>query len=91
MNRTELITEMSQKTGFTKKDTEETLVAFIDTVMESLAKGESVKLVGFGAFEVSKRAAREGRNPQTNEIIHLPSSKIPKFKPSRSFKDVVNA
>ena len=91
MNRQELITEMSQKTGFTKKDTEASLVAFMDTVMEALAKGEKIGLVGFGSFEVSERAAREGINPQTKERILLPSSKSPKFKASKAFKNMLNA
>ncbi len=90
MNRTELITEMSQKTGITKKDTEASLVAFMDTVMETLASGEKVGLVGFGTFEVSERAEREGINPQTKERILLPSSKSPKFKASKAFKDLLN-
>ena len=91
MNRTELITEMSQKTGITKKDTEASLVAFMDVVMETLAKNERIGLVGFGTFEVSERAEREGINPQTKERILLPSSKSPKFKASKAFKDMLNA
>lgn len=90
MNRTELITEMSQKTGITKKDTEASLVAFMDTVMETLASGEKVGLVGFGTFEVSERAEREGINPKTKERILLPSSKTPKFRASKVFKDLLN-
>lgn len=91
MNRTELIAEMSQKTGFTKKDTEASLVAFMDVVMETLAKGDKVGLVGFGSFEVSERAAREGRNPATGQTIMLSASKSPKFKPAKAFKDLLNA
>lgn len=91
MNRTELITEMSQKTGITKKDTEASLVAFMDTVMETLAKGDRIGLVGFGSFEVSERAAREGINPQTKEKIMLSASKTTKFKPAKAFKDRLNA
>ena len=90
MNRTELITEMSQKTGITKKDTEASLVAFMDTVMETLARNERIGLVGFGTFEVSERAEREGINPQTKERILLPSSKSPKFKASKAFKNLLN-
>lgn len=91
MNRTELITEMSKKTGITKKDTEASLVAFMDTVMETLANGDRIGLVGFGSFEVSERAAREGINPQTKEKIMLSASKSPKFKPAKAFKDRLNA
>ena len=90
MNRAELITEMSQKTGITKKDTEASLVAFMDTVMETLARNERIGLVGFGTFEVSERAEREGINPQTKERILLPSSKSPKFKASKAFKNLLN-
>ena len=91
MNRAEVITEMSQKTGITKIDTEASLVAFMDVVMETLARNERIGLVGFGTFEVSERAEREGRNPQTGETIMLSASKSPKFKPAKSFKDRLNA
>lgn len=91
MNRQELIRAMATKTGQTQKDTEASLIAFMDVVMESLASGEKVGLVGFGTFEVSERAEREGINPQTKERILLPSSKSPKFKASKAFKDILNA
>ena len=90
MNRTDLIRAMATKTGQTQKDTEASLIAFMDVVMETLAKDEKVGLVGFGSFEVSERAAREGRNPATGETIHLPSSKTPRFKASKAFKDMLN-
>lgn len=91
MNRQELIRAMATKTGQTQKDTEASLIAFMDVVMESLAKNERIGLVGFGTFEVSERAEREGINPQTKERILLPSSKSPKFKASKAFKDMLNA
>ena len=91
MNRQELIRAMATKTGQTQKDTEASLIAFMDVVMESLASGEKVGLVGFGTFEVSERAERGGINPQTKERILLPSSKSPKFKASKAFKDILNA
>lgn len=90
MNRTDLIRAMATKTGQTQKDTEASLIAFMDVVMETLAKDEKVGLVGFGSFEVSERAAREGRNPATGETIHLPSTKTPRFKASKAFKDMLN-
>ena len=90
MNRTDLIKAVSAKTGQTQKYTEASLVAFMDVVMETLAKDEKVGLVGFGSFEVSERTAREGRNPATGETIHLPSSKTPRFKASKAFKDMLN-
>ena len=91
MNRTDLIRAMATKTGQTQKDTEASLIAFMDVVMESLAKNERIGLVGFGTFEVSERAEREGTNPQTKERILLPSSKTPKFRASKAFKDMLNA
>ena len=90
MNRQELIRAMATKTGQTQKDTEASLIAFMDVVMESLTSGEKVGLVGFGTFEVSERAEREGINPQTKERILLPSSKSPKFKASKAFKNLLN-
>ena len=68
MNRTELVAAMAEKTQLSKKDADLALKAFIDVVSEEMQKGEKVQLVGFGTFEVSERAAREGRNPQTGEI-----------------------
>ena len=91
MNRTDLIRAMATKTGQTQKDTEASLIAFIDVVMESLASGEKVGLVGFGTFEVSERAEREGRNPQTGQTMILKASKTPRFKAGKAFKDMLNA
>ena len=90
MNKSDLIAAMAAKTGDTKKGAEATLNAFIDVVTESLAKGEKVQLVGFGSFEVRKRAARKGRNPQTKEEIKIPASKAPVFKAGKALKDLVN-
>ena len=90
MNKSDLIAAIAAKTGDTKKGAEATLNAFIDVVTESLAKGEKVQLVGFGSFEVRKRAARKGRNPQTKEEIKIPASKAPVFKAGKALKDVVN-
>lgn len=90
MNKSDLIAAIAAKTGETKKDAEATVNAFIDVVTESLAKGEKVQLVGFGSFEVRKRAARKGRNPQTKEEIRIPASKAPVFKAGKALKDLVN-
>ena len=87
MNRQELIRAMATKTGQTQKDTEASLVAFMDVIMEALANGDRIGLVGFGCFEVRERAAREGINPQPKEKIMLSASKSPKFKPAKAFKD----
>ena len=90
MNKAELIAAIAAKTGETKKSAEETINAFVDVVTESLTKGDKVQLVGFGYFEVRKRAARKGRNPQTKEEIKIPASKAPVFKAGKALKDLVN-
>ena len=90
MNKSELIAAIAAKTGETKKDAEATLNAFIDVVTDALVKGDKVQLVGFGSFEVRKRAARKGRNPQTKEEIKIPASKAPVFKAGKALKDLVN-
>ena len=91
MNRTELVAAMAEKTQLSKKDAEAALKAFVDVVSEEMKKGEKVQLVGFGTFEVSERAAREGRNPQTGETKTIAASKTPKFKAGKALKDLVNA
>ncbi len=91
MNKQELITGIAEKAELTKKDAEKALVAFTDVVKEELGKGGKVQLVGFGIFEVSERAAREGRNPQTGETIKIEACKVPKFKAGKALKDAVNA
>ena len=91
MNKTELVAAIAEKAELSKKDTEKALKAFIDVVAEELKKEEKVQLVGFGTFEVSKRAEREGRNPQTGESMKIAASKAPKFKAGKALKDAVNA
>ena len=90
MNKTELVAAMAEQTNLSKKDAEAALKAFIDVVSEELKKGEKIQLVGFGTFEVSERAAREGRNPQTGETMKIEASKSPKFKAGKALKDMVN-
>lgn len=90
MRKAELIDAMAEKTGLSKKDCEKSLKAFIDVVSEELVKGEKVQLVGFGTFEVTERQAREGRNPQTGEVMEIQASKSPKFKAGKALKDLVN-
>lgn len=90
MNKSDLVAAMSAKTGKTKKESEEALEAFVASVTESLKKGDKVQLVGFGSFEVRKRAARKGRNPQTKEEIKIPASNAPVFKAGKALKDLVN-
>ena len=91
MNKTELVAAISEKTELTKKDSEKALKALIDVVAEELKKGEKVQLVGFGTFEVSERAARTGKNPQTGAEIKIAARKAPKFKAGKALKDAVNA
>ena len=90
MNKTELVAAIAQETQLSKKDAEAAVKAFIDVVAGELKKGEKVHLVGFGTFEVSERAAREGRNPQTGETMTIAASKAPKFKAGKALKDMIN-
>ena len=90
MNKTELVAAIADKTELTKKDAEKALKAFTDVVAEELQKGEKIQLVGFGTFEVSERAAREGRNPQSGKPMQIAASKSPKFKAGKALKDLVN-
>ncbi len=87
MNKSTLIAAMSEKAGLTKKDAEKALAAFVETVEETLKAGDKVQLVGFGTFEVRERAAREGKNPQSGETIHIAASKVPAFKAGQALKD----
>lgn len=91
MNKNELIASVASKAEMTKKDTENFLKVFTETVTEELVKGGKVQLVGFGTFEVSERAERNGRNPQTNEAMVIPACKAPKFKAGKALKDAVKA
>ena len=91
MNKTELVAAMAEKAQLSKKDAEAALKAFTDVVAEELKKGEKIQLVGFGTFEVSERAARTGRNPQTGAEMTIAASKAPKFKAGKALKDIVNA
>ena len=91
MNKAELVAAIADEAGLSKKDAEKALKAFTDVVTEELKKGEKVQLVGFGTFEVSERAAREGRNPQTGAAMKIAASKAPKFKAGKALKDLINA
>jgi len=90
VNKSDLITSMAEKSKLTKKDAEVALKSFIESVEETLEKGEKVQLVGFGTFETRNRAARVGRNPRTKEEINIPESTVPVFKAGKEFKDKVN-
>ena len=91
MNKTELVVAVAEQADVSKKDAEKVLKAFVDVVTEEMKKGEKVQLVGFGTFEVSERAAREGRNPQTGKTMKIEACKAPKFKAGKALKDAVNA
>ena len=90
MNKAELVEALASKTNVTKKAAEASLNALVASIEGALKKGERVQLVGFGSFEVRKRAPRKGRNPQTGKEIKIPASKSPVFKAGKALKDAVN-
>ena len=90
MNKTELVAAIAEKAELSKKDAEKALAAFTDVVADTLKNGDKIQLVGFGTFEVSERAAREGRNPQTGETMTIAACKAPKFKAGKALKDAIN-
>ena len=90
VNKSELITSIAEKSKLTKKDAEAALKGIIESIEETLEKGEKVQLVGFGTFETRARAARMGRNPRTKEEIQIAASTVPVFKAGKEFKDIVN-
>ena len=90
MNKAELIDAVASATDLSKVDATRAVDAVVDNITETLRKGDSVTLVGFGTFEVRERAARTGRNPQTGEAIQIKASKAPAFKAGKAFKDAVN-
>lgn len=89
MNKAELINAVATSTGYSKKDVEAVISATLDAITDSLKEGEKVQLVGFGSFEVKKRAARIGRNPKTKESIEIPASVVPVFKAGKALKDSI--
>ena len=91
MNKAEFVAAIAESAEISKKDAEKALKAFVDVITEELKKGEKIQLVGFGTFEVSERAEREGRNPQTKQTITIPASKAHKFKAGKALKDMLNA
>ncbi len=89
MNKAELINAVAAAADVSKKDAEAVLTATLDTIAGALKEGDKVQLVGFGSFEVKKRAARIGRNPKTKESIEIPASVVPVFKAGKALKDTV--
>ncbi len=89
MKKTELIAAVAERAGLQKKDADKAISAITSVIMEAVAAGDRVQIVGFGTFEVRTRCARKGRNPRTKEPIDIPASKLPVFKAGRSFKETV--
>ena len=90
MNKADLVSAMAKDTGLTKKDAEKALNSFVENVSKALAKKDKVQLIGFGSFEVRKRAARTGRNPQTGKEIKIAAATVPAFKAGKALKEKVN-
>lgn len=89
MNKAELVSSVAEKTDLTKKDVEKAVTGILDTITETLARGEKVQLVGFGTFETRARAARKGRNPQTGEEIQIAATNVPVFKAGKALRESV--
>lgn len=90
MTKADLISAIANETGFSKKDSETALGSVLGSITNSLQSGNEVRLVGFGTFKVSDRAARTGRNPRTGESIEIKASKVPTFKAGKELKEAVN-
>jgi len=90
MTKTELIAEVASKSEITKVSAESVVNAVLDTIMEQVAVGNKVQIVGFGGFERAERAERQGRDPRSNTPITIPASRVPKFKVSKNFKEITN-
>ena len=91
MNKNEFVSSVAAKAGLSKADAKKAIDAFCETVSEVLKANDKITLVGFGTFEVTKRAARTGKNPQTGKAIKIPASKAPKFKAGKGLKETVNS
>ena len=89
MNKADLVAKVAGKTGLTKKAAQDAMESMMEAVMTSVSKGDSVTLTGFGTFKASKRAARNGRNPQSGQVIKIPSRTVPVFRPGKEFKEMV--
>ena len=89
MNKVELVASISEKSGFSKKDSEKALSAMLDSIVEAVGNNEKVQLIGFGTFESRERSARTGLNPQTKKPINIPATTVPVFKAGKAFKEAV--
>ncbi|MBI4481855.1 MAG: integration host factor subunit beta [Acidobacteria bacterium] len=90
MTKAELVEEVAKSTELTKKDAEVIVQTVLDSIVESLQRGEKIELRGFGSFRIRERASRQGRNPKTGEKVSVPSKKVPYFKPGKELKDLIN-
>ena len=90
MNQTELIEQVADEAKLTKKQTEEAVKALLKTIMQVVADGNKVTLVGFGSFEPKVRSARDGRNPKTGAVVHIPEARVPSFSAGKTFREAVN-
>ena len=90
MNKTDLIQMVAEKADLGKKDAEKAVSAMVDAIIETVASGEKVQIVGFGTFELRERKARTGVNPRSHEKIEIPASKVPAFRAGQGFKDIVD-
>lgn len=91
MNKVELIAQIAEKSGLSKKDAEKALAATLEVITDTISGGDKIQLVGFGSFETKEREARVGRNPKTKEAIEIPATRVPVFKAGRALKDAVAA
>ena len=89
MTKGDLVARISKEAGLTKADSDRALNAFMDNIKKALRKGDTVNLIGFGTFSVTRRKARTGRNPQTGKELKIPAARVPKFKPGKGLKDAV--
>ena len=89
MNKTELVKAVAEQAELTQKDATKAVDVLFGTILNTLAQGEKIQLIGFGTFEVRDRSARKGRNPQTGEEIEIAASKVPAFKPGKELKEAV--
>lgn len=91
MNKSDLVNAIAADTNLSKTDATKALDSMVSSIQKELKKGSEVRLVGFGTFKVTKRAARTGRNPRTGAAISIPASSSPAFRPGKEFKDILNA
>lgn len=91
MNKAELVDVVAREAGTTKKDAETVINVMMETIVKRVSSGERVTLVGFGTFEARQRKARTGRNPKTNEPLHIPAKRVPGFRVGKEFSEAVNS